>query len=90
MRRTAAALAWLLAGLLACTPAMAEPLSCGVVLMHGKWGMPQSPYLKPVVQKLESVCQVKLLEMPWSRFRLYDKPYAVSYTHLTLPTKRIV
>jgi dienelactone hydrolase len=76
MRRTAAALAWLLAGLLACTPATAEPLSCGVVLMHGKWGMPQSPYLKPVVQKLESACQVKLLEMPWSRQRLYDKPYA--------------
>ena len=76
MRRTAAALAWLLAGFLACTPAMAEPLSCGVVLMHGKWGMPQSPYLKPVVQKLESACQVKLLEMPWSRQRLYDKPYA--------------
>ena len=76
MRRTAAALAWLLAGFLACTPATAEPLSCGVVLMHGKWGMPQSPYLKPVVQKLESACQVKLLEMPWSRFRLYDKPYA--------------
>jgi len=76
MRRTAAALAWLLTGFLACTPATAEPLSCGVVLMHGKWGMPQSPYLKPVVQKLESVCQVKLLEMPWSRFRLYDKPYA--------------
>ena len=76
MRRTAAALAWLLTGFLACTPATAESLSCGVVLMHGKWGMPQSPYLKPVVQKLESVCQVKLLEMPWSRFRLYDKPYA--------------
>jgi dienelactone hydrolase len=38
--------------------------------------MPQSPYLKPVVQKLEPHCQVKLLEMPWSRNRLYDLPYA--------------
>ena len=49
---------------------------CAVILMHGKWGMPQSPYLKPVVQKLEPACPVKLLEMPWSRMRLYDKPYA--------------
>ena len=82
MRRTAAALAWLLAGFVVCTPAMAEPLSCGVVLMHGKWGMPQSPYLKPVVQKLEPACQVKLLEMPWSRQRLYDKPYAEALTQI--------
>lgn len=57
-------------------PAQAQPLSCGVILLHGKWGMPQSPYLKPVVQKIEPHCQVKLLEMPWSRMRLYDRPYA--------------
>jgi dienelactone hydrolase len=43
--------------------------------MHGKWGMPQSPYLKPVVDKLSPDCRVVLLEMPWSRKRLYDKPY---------------
>ncbi len=59
-----------------CTSAVAQPLTCGVVLLHGKWGTPQSPYLKPVVQKLEPHCQVKLLEMPWSRHRLYDRPYA--------------
>ena len=63
-------------GALASAAATAQPLSCGVVLMHGKWGMPQSPYLKPVVQKLTPHCQVKLLEMPWSRNRLYDRPYA--------------
>ena len=62
-------------GTMACAAAAAQPLSCGVVLMHGKWGMPQSPYLKPVVQKLEPHCQVKLLEMPWSRQRLYDLSY---------------
>lgn len=55
---------------------LAQPVSCGVVLMHGKWGMPQSPYLKPVVQKLEPHCTVKLIEMPWSRNRMYDRPYA--------------
>lgn len=38
--------------------------------------MPQSPYLKPVVQKIEPFCTVILLEMPWSRLRLYDRPYA--------------
>ena len=76
MRPCATLLALVLAGLLSGSPAWAEPVSCGVVLMHGKWGMPQSPNLKLVVQKLEPACQVKLLEMPWSRLRLYDKPYA--------------
>ena len=73
--RLSSALALVCAGFLACAPAVAQPLNCGVVLMHGKWGMPQSPYLKPVVQKLEPICQVTLLEMPWSRGRLYDQPY---------------
>ena len=75
MPRSLATLALVAAGCLAGASALAEPLSCGVVLMHGKWGMPQSPYLKPVVQKLEPTCQVKMLEMPWSRLRLYNKPY---------------
>lgn len=60
----------------ASSSAWAQPATCGVVLMHGKWGMPQSPYLKTVVQKLAPHCSVKLLEMPWSRNRLYDRPYA--------------
>lgn len=63
-------------GAWACATAAAQPLPCGVVLLHGKWGTPQSPYLQPVAQKLGSDCQVKLLEMPWSRNRLYDRPYA--------------
>jgi dienelactone hydrolase len=54
----------------------AQSRTCGVILLHGKWGMPASPYLQPVVQKIEPHCQVKLLEMPWSRLRLYDRPYA--------------
>ncbi len=70
-------LLWGMACLGACSgiDAQAQPLSCAVVLLHGKWGMPQSPYLKPVVQKLAPHCQVRLLEMPWSRNRLYDRPY---------------
>ena len=76
MRCWARVLSVACAGLLACDLAAAEPVSCGVVLLHGKWGMPQSPYLTPVVQKLAPICQIKSLEMPWSRLRLYDKPYA--------------
>jgi len=72
---------WYWRVLLACcawmgTQAIAQPLSCGVVLMHGKWGTAQSPYLQPVMQKLTPLCQVKSLEMPWSRQRLYDRPYS--------------
>jgi pimeloyl-ACP methyl ester carboxylesterase len=84
MNRKTVTLSWLLAGFVACTPAASEVLSCGVVLMHGKWGMPQSPYLKPVVHKLEPACQVKLLEMPWSRQRLYDKSYADALAQIRL------
>ena len=74
MGRTA--LLWGALGILVALPSQAQPTTCGVVLLHGKWGMPQSPYLKPVVQKIEPYCKVTLLEMPWSRVRLYDRPYA--------------
>ena len=70
-----AALLWVALGTLATLPSQAQPVPCGVVLLHGKWGMPQSPYLKTVVQKIEPVCQITLLEMPWSRLRMYDRPY---------------
>ena len=65
----------LLALILPAHAAVASQPTCGIILMHGKWGMPQSPYLKPVVEKLSPDCRVVLLEMPWSRKRLYDKPY---------------
>lgn len=70
--------AWLLLCMAVCSSAgaWAQAQTCAVILMHGKWGTAQSPYLKPVVAKLESFCQVKMLDMPWSRQRLYDKPYA--------------
>jgi pimeloyl-ACP methyl ester carboxylesterase len=68
----------------ACSSARAQAANCGVVLMHGKWGMPGSPYLKTVVQKLEPHCPVKLIEMPWSRNRLYDRPYADALTQIRM------
>lgn len=74
--RVASALACACILALAGPAAWAQPATCGVVLMHGKWGMPQSPFLKTVVQKLTPLCAVKLIEMPWSRNRMYDRPYA--------------
>ena len=89
MRLWVTTLSVVFAGLWVCAPVWAEPLSCGVVLLHGKWGMPQSPYLKPVVQKLEPICQIKLLEMPWSRLRLYDKPYADALAQIRLEVSEL-
>ena len=50
--------------------------SCALVLMHGKWGGPQS--LAVFANKVEPTCQVVLLEMPWSGRRAYDQPYSVA------------
>lgn len=48
---------------------------CVVILMHGKWGGPKTPYLKVLADKVSSVCHVELREMPWSRTRNYDQTY---------------
>jgi len=50
--------------------------SCALVLMHGKWGGPQG--LALFARRLEPVCLVVLLEMPWSGRRAYDQPYPVA------------
>ena len=55
--------------------------SCALVLMHGKWGGPQG--LALFARKLETVCQVVLLEMPWSGRRAYDQPYAVALKEIS-------
>lgn len=48
---------------------------CAVILMHGKWGGPKSPYLKVLADKIAAICKVELREMPWSRSRNYDQTY---------------
>lgn len=48
---------------------------CAVILMHGKWGGPKSPYLKVLADKIATICKVELREMPWSRLRNYDQTY---------------
>jgi pimeloyl-ACP methyl ester carboxylesterase len=55
--------------------------SCALVLMHGKWGAPQG--LALFARKLDNVCQVVLLEMPWSGRRAYDQPYAVALKEIS-------
>lgn len=66
--------------LLCCLPALAQ--DCAVVLMHGKWGGPKSPYLKGIAEKMGAVCQVELREMPWSRNRAYDETYEAALEKL--------
>ncbi|HXP97630.1 MAG TPA: alpha/beta hydrolase [Telmatospirillum sp.] len=47
---------------------------CGVVFMHGKWGMPDK-FIGSVVSELRDIgCLVETPEMPWSGRRLYDQP----------------
>jgi len=48
---------------------------CAVILMHGKWGGPKSPYLKVLADKIATTCKVELRDMPWSRIRNYDQTY---------------
>jgi pimeloyl-ACP methyl ester carboxylesterase len=55
--------------------------SCALVLMHGKWGGPQG--LALFARKLETVCHVVLLEMPWSGRRAYDQPYTVALKEIS-------
>jgi pimeloyl-ACP methyl ester carboxylesterase len=62
-------------------PAVAN--DCVVVLMHGKWGGPKSPYLRVIAEKIRYVCDVELREMPWSRNRNYDETYEVALEKLS-------
>lgn len=56
---------------------------CVVVVMHGKWGGPKSPYLRVLAEKIQRVCDVELREMPWSRNRNYDETYETALAKLS-------
>lgn len=56
--------------------AWAASPTCAIVLMHGKWGHPNN--LAPFGRSVEPLCTTVSLEMPWSRKRNYDQPYAVA------------
>ena len=56
--------------------ALAQDKGCAVLLLHGKWGNPQ--LLGFFGRQLEPTCATQAMEMPWSRRRGYDQPYAVA------------
>jgi dienelactone hydrolase len=67
----------LLAAALLCGAATAKAQSepIGIVVMHGKGGAPNSRYIEPFAQALESRgLLVANLDMPWSGSRNYDVP----------------
>jgi hypothetical protein len=77
---------WLTLALVLAWPASAwlqtaAPPACALVLMHGKWGGPQS--LAVFANKVEPTCHVVPLEMPWSGRRAYDQPYPVALKEIS-------
>lgn len=61
---------------------------CAVILMHGKWGGPKSPYLKVLADKIADTCKVELRDMPWSRIRNYDQTYENALRDMEQAVKR--
>ncbi|QDL56726.1 alpha/beta hydrolase [Rhodoferax aquaticus] len=59
----------------------AQPKTCAMVLMHGKWGHPNN--LAVFGRTLEAVCETYSIEMPWSRNRNYDQPYGVAIAEIS-------
>jgi pimeloyl-ACP methyl ester carboxylesterase len=69
------------------SPAFAEQPSCAMLLMHGKWGHPNN--LAQFGKQMEAVCDVKGIEMPWSRRRMYDQPYLVAIEEIGSQVKAL-
>ncbi len=81
---------WLLALVAAVPlhPVRAAPSEVGVVLMHGKWGSPQS--MQPLARDLESQgYRVSNAEMAWSGRRLYDVEYAAALKEVEAQVKQL-
>jgi dienelactone hydrolase len=54
----------------------ASDSTIGVVLLHGKGGMPKAPYISSLARDLEREGIIVITpEMPYSRYREYDKSY---------------
>lgn len=78
---------WLVVcGLLAAVvPVHAEGKECAMVLLHGKWS--STKYIAFFGRKIESVCDFKSLEMPWSERRAYDQPYSSALADIDAQVK---
>lgn len=69
-------------------PVLAASADVGVVLMHGKWGTPQS--LAPLAQELESKGYlVSNREMAWSGRRLYDVDYPAALKEIAEQVRQL-
>jgi esterase/lipase len=69
-------------------PVFAASSEVGVVLMHGKWGSPQS--MVPLARDLESRGYlVSNAEMAWSGRRLYDVDYPAALKEIEQQVRRL-
>lgn len=87
--RTIGRMALLTLGITAAFGACAQnPL--GVVVLHGKQGMPAVEVLEPVVSAIRSAgFLVDVPEMPWSARRIYDATFAQSLSEIDLAVDRL-
>ena len=67
----------------------ASAKECALVLMHGKWGSPESGNIKEFTQAAQQICEVLLPEMPWSGKRSYDQTYQDALHDLSKEVKAL-
>jgi len=67
--------------------AWAQPKTCAMVLMHGKWGHPNN--LAAFGRQMEPVCDTQSMDLPWSRRRNYDQPYPVAIAEIAAQVKAL-
>ncbi len=75
--------------LLLAVSVQASAKECALVLMHGKWGSPESGNIKEFTQAARQLCEVVLPEMPWSGKRSYDQTYADALHDLSKEVKAL-
>jgi pimeloyl-ACP methyl ester carboxylesterase len=69
--------------------AQALAKDCALVLMHGKWGSPESENIREFAQAARQICDVLLPEMPWSGKRNYDQTYQNALHELSKEVKAL-
>lgn len=65
-----------------------DPATVGVVLLHGKWGKPET--MRPVADPLVAAgCAVETPAMPWAGSRAYDADYAAAVAEVKAAADRL-
>lgn len=67
--------------------AQAQDKACAIVLMHGKWGNTQ--YLRFFGRRMQPYCEVRLIEMPWSKRRNYDASYPQALDEIAAQVQKL-